>query len=94
MEIVEIMREIRSLPDDQLLALAAQVDEVAARAMDRRFEHIVRDGHFPDLANEAQREDNHRSAGLVEEMTGSCTLRSPHPGTDPLYDSLMAKYIR
>jgi hypothetical protein len=34
MEVAEIMREVRKLSDDQLLALAAQVDEVAARAVD------------------------------------------------------------
>ena len=53
MEIAELMREIRKLPDDQLLALAAQVDEEAARAVDHRFESIVREGGFADLAAEA-----------------------------------------
>lgn len=93
MEIAEIMRKIRKLPDDQLLALAAQVDEEAARVVDKRFEKIVRDGHFDDLATEALNEDSHRSEGIVAEMTGSCTLRSPHPETEPLYDSLQAEYI-
>jgi len=53
MSIVEIMREIKMLPDDQLLALAAQVDEEAARAVDHRFESLVRDGHFDELAEDA-----------------------------------------
>lgn len=57
MGIAEIMREVRKLPDDQLLALAAQVDEEAARAVDHRFESLVRDGHFADLAAEARREE-------------------------------------
>jgi len=57
MGIAEIMREVRKLPDDQLLALAAQVDEEAARAVDHRLESLVRDGHFADLATEARREE-------------------------------------
>jgi hypothetical protein len=57
MGIAEIMREVRKLPDDELLALAAQVDEEAARAVDHRFESLVRDGHFADLAAEALREE-------------------------------------
>ena len=57
MEVAEIMREIRKLPDDQLLALATQVDEEAARAVDHRFENLVRDGGFADLAAEAVREE-------------------------------------
>ena len=31
---------------------------------------------------------------LVSGMTGIGSLRAPAPGTDPLYDSLSAKYIR
>ncbi len=57
MGIVEIMREVRKLPDDELLALAAQVDEDAARAVDHRFECLVREQHFADLAAEALNED-------------------------------------
>jgi hypothetical protein len=57
MSIAELMKEIRMLPDDDLLALAAQVDEEAARAVDHRFESLVRDGHFADLAAEALREE-------------------------------------
>jgi hypothetical protein len=57
MGIAEIMREVRKLPDDELLALAVQVDEEAARAVDHRFESLVRDGHFADLAAEALREE-------------------------------------
>ena len=40
MGIAEIMREVRKLPDDELLALAAQIDEEAARAVDHR---LIRD---------------------------------------------------
>jgi len=57
MGIAEIMREIRKLPDEELLALAAQIDEEAAKAVDHRFEALVREGHFTDLAAEALRED-------------------------------------
>jgi len=31
---------------------------------------------------------------LVSAMTGIGSLKAPAPGTDPLYDSLHAKYIR
>jgi hypothetical protein len=31
---------------------------------------------------------------LVAEMTGIASLRDPATGTDPLYDSLKAKYLR
>lgn len=58
MGIAEIMLEVRKLPDDELLALAAQVDEQAARAVDHRFECSVREGRFEDLAAEALREEN------------------------------------
>ena len=34
------------------------------------------------------------SGDIVAKMTGSCTLRAPTPGTDSLYDSLQAKYLR
>ena len=57
MGIAEIMREVRKLPDDELLALAAQVDEETARAVDHRFECLVREGRFEDLAAEALREE-------------------------------------
>ena len=56
-EVADIMREVRKLPDDQLLALASQVDEEAARAVDHRFESMVREGGFADLAAEALREE-------------------------------------
>jgi len=58
MEIAEIMREVRKLPDDELLALAAQIDQEAARAVDHRFECLVRDGRFDDLAEDALRESH------------------------------------
>jgi hypothetical protein len=57
MGIAEIMREVRKLPDDELLALAAQIDEEAARAVDHRFESLVREGNFADLAAEALRDE-------------------------------------
>lgn len=53
MGVAEIMKEVRKLPDDQLLALAAQIDEEAARAVDHRFESLIKDGHFAALAAEA-----------------------------------------
>jgi hypothetical protein len=56
MNVAEIMQEVRKLTDDQLLALAAQVDEEAARAVDQRFESMVREGGFGGLAAEALRE--------------------------------------
>ena len=57
MGVAEIMQEVRKLPDDELLALAAQVDAEAARTVDHRFECLVRDGHFADLAAAALREE-------------------------------------
>jgi len=68
MGIAEIMHEIRKLPDDQLLALAAQVDEEAARAVDHRFESMVREGHFADLATEALREEKERKTIPLNEV--------------------------
>jgi hypothetical protein len=68
MEIAEIMREVRKLPDDQLLALAAQVDEEAARAVDHRFESMVREGGFADLAAEALREDKEGNTVPLHEV--------------------------
>ena len=67
MGIAEIMQEVRKLPGDQLLALAAQVDEEAARAVDLRFESMVTSGEFDHLAAEALREDrNHEAIPLNE----------------------------
>ena len=56
MGIAELMGEIRKLPDDELLALAAQVDAEAARAVDTRFTALVREGEFDELAAEALKE--------------------------------------
>lgn len=56
MGIAELMGEIRKLPDDELLALAAQVDAEAARAVDTKFTALVREGEFDELAAEALRE--------------------------------------
>lgn len=68
MGIAEIMREVRKLPDGELLALAAQVDEEAARAVDHRFESLVREGHFADLAAEALREENENKTVSLDEV--------------------------
>ncbi len=32
--------------------------------------------------------------GIVASMVGIASLRSPAPGTDPLYDALQAKHLR
>lgn len=56
MSIAELMKEIRMLPDDDLLALAAQVEAEAARAVDERFASKVREGTFDDLAADALKE--------------------------------------
>ena len=56
MEIADLMTEIRKLPDDELLALAAQVEAEAARAVDTRFTAMVREGDFDELAAEALKE--------------------------------------
>jgi hypothetical protein len=68
MGIAEIMREVRKLPDDELLALAAQVDEEAARAVDHRFESLVREGRFEDLAAEALREEKEGKTVSLHEV--------------------------
>ena len=31
---------------------------------------------------------------IVDQLIGCATLRKPKPGTDPLYDALVAKYLR
>ena len=46
MGIADLMNEIRKLPDDELLALAAQVEAEAARAVDTRFTAMVKEGDF------------------------------------------------
>ena len=56
MGITDLMTEIRKLPDDELLALAAQVEAEAARAVDTRFTAMVKDGNFDELAAEALKE--------------------------------------
>ncbi len=68
MGIAEIMREVRKLPDDELLALAAQVDEEAARAVDHRFECLVREGRFEDLVSEALREEKEGKTTSLDEV--------------------------
>ena len=66
------MREVRKLPDDELLALAVQVDEEAARAVDQRFENLVRDGHFADVAAAALREEKQKKnlTGRASDLAG------------------------
>jgi hypothetical protein len=56
MGIADLMNEIRKLPDDELLALAAQVEAEAARAVDTRFTAMVKEGDFNQLAAEALKE--------------------------------------
>jgi hypothetical protein len=56
MSITEIMKEIRKLPDEELLVLAAQVEEEAARAVDERFAARVNEEHFDTLAAQALQE--------------------------------------
>ena len=56
MGITDLMTEIRKLPDDELLALAAQVEAEAARAVDTRFTAMVKDGNFDELVAEALKE--------------------------------------
>ena len=68
MGIAEIMREVRKLPDDELLALAAQVDEETARAVDHRFECLVREGRFEDLASKALREEKEGKTISLDEV--------------------------
>jgi hypothetical protein len=68
MGIAEIMQEVRKLPDDELLALAAQVDEEAARAVDHRFESLVREGRFEDLAAAALHEEKEGKTVSLHEV--------------------------
>jgi hypothetical protein len=68
MGIAEIMREIRKLPDDDLIKLAAQVDEEAAKAVDHRFESLVREGRFDGLAAEAIGEEKKGKAIPLHEI--------------------------
>ncbi len=71
---------------------------------------ITLDPDVHRLAKQAARNKHTTVSGLIESllqvegarsgedwvssMTGMDCLRSPAPGTDPLYDSLQAKYIR
>jgi|694.fasta_scaffold117092_2 hypothetical protein len=57
MGIAEIMTEVRKLPDSELLILAAQIEEEAARAVDHRFECSVHEGHFAAMAADALMEE-------------------------------------
>ncbi len=68
MGIAEIMQEVRKLPDDQLLALAEQVEEEAARAVDLRFENMIALGAFDELAAQALLEDRNRETITLNEV--------------------------
>lgn len=41
-----------------------------------------------------QSESAPKKGGIVSSMVGSANLRSPKPGTDPLFDALKAKHLR
>ena len=56
MGIADLMVEVRKLPEDELLVLATQVEEVAARVVDGRFAEKVRAGTFDAMAAEALKE--------------------------------------
>ena len=56
MGVAELMKEIRKLPERELLALAAQVEAEAAQAVDEAFSAKVREGAFDDLAADALKE--------------------------------------
>ena len=68
MGIAEIMQEVRKLPREQLLALAAQIDEAAASVVDQYFESMVRDGCFADLAGAALREEKNGTTIPLHEL--------------------------
>ncbi|WP_265595100.1 hypothetical protein [Haloferula sp. BvORR071] len=68
MGIAEIMQEVRKLPDDQLLALAEQIDEEAARAVDLRFESMIESGAFNELATQALLEDRQQNTIPLNEV--------------------------
>jgi len=68
MGVAEIMREVRKLGDADLLDLAAQVDAEAARAVDQRFECLVRDGHFAAAAAAALREKKEGTTRSLDEI--------------------------
>ena len=68
MGIAELMNEIRKLPDEDLLALAVEVDAAAARAVDERFAAMVRDGGFDVQAAEAVRELKQGRTILLHEV--------------------------
>jgi len=38
--------------------------------------------------------DRTGKSSLVDQMRGSCELREPAPGSDPLYDALKARHLR
>ncbi len=74
MSIAELMSEIRKLPDDDLLALAAQVDAEAARAVDERFSAKVREGCFDEGAAEALRELKEGKTVPLHEVLDECRI--------------------
>jgi hypothetical protein len=68
MGIAELLKEIRKLPDAELLELAAQVDAEAARAVDEQFAARVSEGAFDDLAAEALREQREQKTVPLHEV--------------------------
>jgi len=56
-----------------------------------RKKHTTVSGMIESLLNS---EIRHKTTDLVAGMTGCASLREPAPGTDPLHDTLKAKYLR
>lgn len=64
MGIAELMTEIRKLPEKELHLLAQAVGEVAAAAVDARFEEDILSGKFDDMAADALKD--HAEGKTVE----------------------------
>jgi len=56
-----------------------------------RKKHTTVSGMIESLLNSETRS---RPTDIVAAMTGCASLREPKPGTDPLHDTLKAKYLR
>lgn len=56
MDVAELIREAKKLPEKELHLLAQAVGEAAAAAVDARFEQDVLDGRFDAMAAEALNE--------------------------------------
>ena len=74
MGITELVREMRKLPDEDLLSLAGEIDEVVAEAVDRKLERAVAGGHFDDLAAEALREHGEGKTTALHEVLDNADL--------------------